>query len=75
MIYLRRREPVKALAAIERSLMLNPDVPTQCRDRGLICYQLNRHTEAMIDLENYLQQVPYAEDARIIQQLIAEMKD
>ena len=74
MIYLRRREPVKALAAIERSLMLNPDVPTQCRDRGLICYQLDRHTEAMIDLENYLQRVPYAEDARIILQLIAEMK-
>jgi regulator of sirC expression with transglutaminase-like and TPR domain len=75
MIYLRRREPVKALAAIERSLMLNPDVPTQWRDRGLICYQLDRHTEARIDLENYLQEVPYAEDGRIILQLISEMKN
>ena len=75
MIYLRRREPAKALAAIERSLMLNPDVPTQWRDRGLICYQLDRHTEARIDLENYLQEVPYAEDGRIILQLIAEMKN
>jgi regulator of sirC expression with transglutaminase-like and TPR domain len=75
MIYLRRREPAKALAAIERSLMLNPDVPTQWRDRGLICYQLDRHIEARIDLENYLQEVPYAEDGRIILQLIAEMKN
>ena len=74
LIYLRRRETTKALATIERSLMLNPDVPTQWRDRGLICYQLNRHTEARIDLENYLQQVPYAEDGRIILQLIDEMK-
>ena len=74
MIYLRRREPTKALAAIERSLMLNPDVPTQWRDRGLICYQLDRHTEARLDLENYLQKVPYAEDGRIILQLIAEMQ-
>ncbi|WP_322095917.1 SirB1 family protein [Pseudanabaena mucicola] len=74
LIYLRRRDPAKALAAIERSLMLNPDVPTQWRDRGLICYQLDRHTEARIDLENYLQHVPYAEDSRIILQLIAEMK-
>ncbi len=74
LIYLRRREPDKALAAIERSLMLNPDVPTQWRDRGLICYQLDRFTEARIDLENYLQSVPYAEDGRVILQLIEEIK-
>ena len=74
LIYLRRREPDKALAAIERSLMLNPDVPTQLRDRGLICYQLDRFTEARIDLENYLQSVPYAEDGRVILQLIEEIK-
>ncbi len=75
LIYLRRSEPDKALAAIERSLMLNPDVPSQCRDRGLICYQLERYTEARIDLENYLQSAPYAEDSRIILQLITEMKN
>jgi regulator of sirC expression with transglutaminase-like and TPR domain len=54
--------------------MLNPDVPTQWRDRGLICYQLDRYTEARIDLENYLQSVPYAEDGRVILQLIEEIK-
>lgn len=74
LIYLRCHEPSKALAAIERSLMLNPDVPTQWRDRGLICYQLDRYTEARIDLENYLQRIPYAEDGQIIMQLIEEMK-
>lgn len=74
MIYLRSHEPSKALAAIERSLMLNPDVPTQCRDRGLICYQLDRFTEARIDLENYLQSVPHATDRGIITQLIEEIK-
>ncbi len=73
LIYLRRQEPVKALAAIERSLMLNPDVPTQWRDRGLICYQLDRYTEARIDLESYLQHSPYAEDSQIIIQLLNEM--
>ena len=74
LIYLRRREPVKALAAIERSLMLNPDVPTQWRDRGLICYQLDRYTEARIDLENYVRRLPNAEDSPIIWQLIQEME-
>ncbi len=73
MIYLRRREPDKALAAIERSLMLHPDIPTQWRDRGLICYQLDRYTEARIDLENYIKAAPYADDRPIIGQLIAEM--
>jgi regulator of sirC expression with transglutaminase-like and TPR domain len=73
LIYLRRHEPVKALAAIERSLMLNPDVPTQWRDRGLICYQLDRYTEARIDLESYLRHSPYAEDSQIIIQLLNEL--
>jgi regulator of sirC expression with transglutaminase-like and TPR domain len=73
LIYLRRHEPSKALATIERSLMLNPDVPTQWRDRGLICYQIDRYTEARIDLENYLQHTPYADDAQIIVQLLNEM--
>jgi len=75
LIYLRQREPAKALAVIERSLMLNPNVPTQWRDRGLICYQLDRYTEARIDLENYLQQIPYAEDSQIIIKLLNEMRD
>jgi regulator of sirC expression with transglutaminase-like and TPR domain len=73
MIYLRSKEPTKALAAIERSLMLNPDVPSQWRDRGLICYQLDRYTEARIDLESYLKRSPYAEDSFIIMQLLNEM--
>ncbi len=74
LIYLRRHEPNKALATIERSLMLNPSVPTQWRDRGLICYQLERFTESRIDLENYLKQLPYAEDSQVILQLLNEMK-
>ncbi|MFM7887225.1 MAG: SirB1 family protein [Pseudanabaena sp.] len=74
LIYLRLHIPNKALAAIERSLMLNPNVPTQWRDRGLICYQLERFTESRIDLENYLQHIPYAEDSQIIMQLLNEMK-
>ncbi len=75
LIYLRRHETNKALASIERSLMLNPNVPTQWRDRGLICYQLERFSESRIDLENYLQHIPYAEDSQVIMQLIREMQN
>ncbi|CAN1213140.1 tetratricopeptide repeat protein [Tumidithrix helvetica PCC 7403] len=72
-IYLRRGQAEKALAAIEKLLMLYPDNPMQQRDHGLLCYQLERFTEARLDLENYLERIPYAEDAGLIAKLIEEM--
>jgi regulator of sirC expression with transglutaminase-like and TPR domain len=73
LIYLRRGEADKALAAIEKLLMLYPNSPMQQRDHGLLCYQLERFTEARLDLENYLDRIPYAEDADLIAKLIEEM--
>jgi regulator of sirC expression with transglutaminase-like and TPR domain len=73
LIYLRRNEPAKALAAIEKILMLLPDSPMQLRDRGLLYYQMERYIEAKIDLESYLAHAPNAPDAGIVSRLIAEM--
>ncbi|AFY69413.1 hypothetical protein Pse7367_1116 [Thalassoporum mexicanum PCC 7367] len=73
LIYLRRNEPAKALAAIEKILMLLPDAPVQLRDRGLLYYQMERYIEAKIDLETYLAHAPDAPDAGIVSRLIAEM--
>jgi regulator of sirC expression with transglutaminase-like and TPR domain len=74
LIYLRLGKADKALAAIEKLLMLYPDSPMQQRDHGLLCYQLERFTEARLDLENYLERTPYAQDAGLIAKLIEEMK-
>lgn len=74
MIYLRQGQFDKALAAVERVLMLYPHNFTQLRDRGLLCYQLERYTEALFDLENYLNEIPSAEDAGLISKLVMEIK-
>ena len=74
-IYLRQSEFDKALAAVERVLMLYPDHPIQLRDRGLLCYQLERYTEALFDLETYLDKTPEAEDSKLISKLIMEIKN
>lgn len=72
-IYLHRGEMSKVLAAIDRILMLFPDTPYEQRDRGLIYYQTGRWIEARQDLENYLNHVPQARDANLIQQLLTRI--
>ncbi|KKD38410.1 SirB1 family protein [Limnoraphis robusta] len=72
-IYMNAGEIVKAVAAIERILLLFPEAPNERRDRGILYYQLERWTEARQDLENYLKNQPQAQDAVIIRQLLARM--
>jgi regulator of sirC expression with transglutaminase-like and TPR domain len=72
-IYLQKHDLEKALAAVERILLLFPEVVLELRDRGLLCYQLGRFTQAASDLESYLQQVPHAQDALVIRQLLTKL--
>ncbi len=72
-IYISQGEALKALAAIERILLIFPDALPEQRDRGLLYYQLGRWTEACQDLENYLTEMPAAEDAAIIRQVLSRM--
>lgn len=72
-IYLHQGDLPRALAAIERILIIFPDAPMEQRDRGYLYYQVGRWTEAAQDLENYLTQMPRAEDASIVQGLLKRM--
>ncbi len=72
-IYLRREELEKALAAVERILLLFPGMPGELRDRGLICYQLGRWVAAIADFETYLAKVPDADDAPVIRRLLKQL--
>ena len=74
MIYLNRQDGWKALAAIERILLLFPEAPLELRDRGLLYFQLGHPTAASQDLETYLARVPGAEDAEVIRQLLERMR-
>jgi len=73
--YLNGRQLEKALAAVERILLLFPDRVTEVRDRGLIYYQIGRWVAAVNDFETYLTQVPDAQDAPVIRRLLNQLKN
>jgi regulator of sirC expression with transglutaminase-like and TPR domain len=72
-IYINQQELEKALAAVERILLLYPGVALELRDRGLLCYELGRFSQAARDLEIYLAQAPDAKDADIIRQILTRL--
>lgn len=74
MIYLNRQELQKALATVERILLLFPDAPMELRDRGLLYFQMGRWAEASQDLNIYLAILPNAEDAGVIRQLLTQIE-
>ena len=73
LIYLNSQKLEKALAAVERILMLFPNATVEIRDRGLIYYQIGRWVAAVKDFETYLQKVPNAQDAPVIRRLLKQL--
>ncbi|NET38927.1 MAG: tetratricopeptide repeat protein [Cyanothece sp. SIO1E1] len=73
LIYLSQEDMPKALAAIERILLLFPDAPIHLRDRGLIYYHIGLWVEARRDLETYLAETPTSKDASVIMELLEQM--
>ncbi len=73
LVYLNSQQLEKALAAIERILLLFPDAVVEIRDRGLIYYQIGRWVAAVKDFETYLQKAPNAQDAPVIRRLLDQL--
>lgn len=72
-VYLNTRREQKALAAIERILLIHPDAAGEVRDRGMLLARLGRVAEAREDLERYLGVAPEAEDAGRVRLLLREL--
>jgi regulator of sirC expression with transglutaminase-like and TPR domain len=64
----------RALAAIERILLINPDSPPHIRDRGLLLATLGRATGAIAELERYLMLAPDSPDADSIREQIKSIR-
>lgn len=62
-IYLYRGEPLKALAVVERLVMLDPGTPHEIRDRGLLYLKLECFPQALDNLQSYLRLRPDGDDA------------
>jgi regulator of sirC expression with transglutaminase-like and TPR domain len=72
-IYLQRQDIPRALAAIDRILLLIPDSLMERRDRGLIHYREGNLIAARDDLKFYLLNHPDAQDTFEIQQVISQI--
>ncbi|HZV78766.1 MAG TPA: tetratricopeptide repeat protein [Candidatus Binatus sp.] len=65
---------VSALAAIELQLVLDPDDPTELRDRGILFARLHRYDRAIEDLETYLRRSPGAGDGETIRHTVEYLR-
>ena len=73
-IYVKIGDARRALAAVERLLMISPTAPVESRSRGILLARLGRHEEAARQLEAYLRVSPSAEDRGHVQNMLRELK-
>jgi regulator of sirC expression with transglutaminase-like and TPR domain len=73
-IYAISRDYRRALAAIDRILMINPDSTLHIRDRGLLLAALGEPKRAVAELERYLLLSPQAADAKAIREQIKTIR-
>jgi regulator of sirC expression with transglutaminase-like and TPR domain len=62
-VYAQSRRYGRALSAVERILLVEPDAHDERRDRGALLTQLGRHAEAVAEFAAYLAAAPDAPDA------------
>ncbi|MFY9609645.1 MAG: tetratricopeptide repeat protein [Blastocatellia bacterium] len=63
----------RALAAIDRILLLNPDSAKHVRDRGLLLAEIRETRGAIEELERYLELAPQAPDEEAIREQIGSI--
>ncbi|MBI3654360.1 MAG: transglutaminase family protein [Acidobacteria bacterium] len=73
-IYSGSQDYSRAVATIERILILMPESLAHQRDYGLLLAQLGKTSKAIEQLETYLQQMPEATDAETITEQIKKLK-
>ena len=73
-IYVKGEDYRRALAAVERLLLVSPDDSTEIRDRGFLYAHLGHPGAAVSDLESYLALVPAARDAESVRGRVAWLR-
>lgn len=73
-IYMKVGDDPRALAAVERLLMITPTAPNESRLRGMLLARLGRHDEAAQQLEAYLRVAPGADDVLRVEELVKDLK-
>jgi regulator of sirC expression with transglutaminase-like and TPR domain len=73
-IYVKVGDDARALAVVERMLLLHPTSRGENRSRGLLLARLGREAEAVEQLEAYLKLVPGAPDAERVRTMVADLR-
>lgn len=73
LIYRDRAEPVNRLAALTASLTLEPDLPEELRERGLLYRDLDYAPAALGDLRRFIEVSDDAEQIAAVSQIIDEL--
>jgi regulator of sirC expression with transglutaminase-like and TPR domain len=73
-LYVNVHDDERALRTIERLLLLRPDSPGERRDRGMLLVKLGRASEAMEQLQEYLDYAPQAADAPRVRSLLERLE-
>ena len=73
-IYVKREDFRRALAVVERLLLVTPGDATELRDRGYLYAHLGLAGPAVEDLETYLERIPDASDADSIRGRVAWLR-
>ena len=72
-IYVEASDFVRALACVERILLLVPDTPRELRDRGILYQRLECFAAALRDFERYLQLAPEDDAAPLIRATLPDL--
>ena len=73
-IYVAAKDYRRALAAVERMLVINPDLAPEIRDRGILRMQLSQAPQAIADLEWYVTTNPQAEDIEEVRKRLRDWR-
>jgi regulator of sirC expression with transglutaminase-like and TPR domain len=74
-IYLEQKNYKKLISVLDKIVILNPQLPDEVRDRGIIHYQMQGYRLALNDFEYYLSTAPDSDDAHVIHQYIEVLRE
>ena len=73
-IYVERSDFLRALACVDRILLLVPDLPRELRDRGILYQRLECFAAALRDFERYLKLAPDDQAAALIRDTLPDLQ-
>jgi len=73
-IYVAAKDHIRALAAVERILVIDSSLAHEIRDRGILRLQLSQAPQAIADLEWYVTTCPQAEDVEEVRKRLRDWR-